>query len=192
MNVGILALAAGRARRFGSDKRLARLPDGRYCIEAFLDQVQDSGLPALVCLAPEDDEVAALLEKRNCPREFCPHASAGMGATLADGITRVGGWDGALVALADMPWIAPDTYRAIASGLAPQRICIPVFEGQRGHPVGFSRGFFAKIAELGGDTGARDLLQQHVDCIDEVDVADPAILKDIDQPEDIAVGGRLR
>jgi molybdenum cofactor cytidylyltransferase len=192
VKVGVLALAAGRARRFGSDKRVARLPDGRHCIEAFLDQVSDSGLPALVCLAPGEDALAKALDNRDCPCHLCAHAAAGMGATLADGIKAVTDWDGVLVALADMPWITAGTYRAVAHSLAPGRISIPVFEGQRGHPVGFSRAYFPAIAGLGGDAGARDLLRRYAASVDEVRVADPAILKDIDLPEDIAAGGRAR
>ena len=219
MKVGILALAAGRARRFGSDKRLARLPDGRYCIEAFLDQLAESGLPALICLGPEDRELGRLLDHRGCPYCHCPRAAEGMGGTLADGITRVPGWDGVLVALADMPWIAADTYRAMASALEPAEgslraspisqsrigpgclgqwralepgtICVPVFEGKRGHPVGFDRKFYADIAALSGDNGARALLETFRDSVRQVAVADPAIRRDVDTPEDLAVNSAL-
>ena len=191
MKVGILALAAGRARRFGSDKRLARLPDGRYCIEAFLDQLAESGLPALICLGPEDRELGRLLDHRGCPYCHCPRAAEGMGGTLADGITRVPRWDGVLVALADMPWIAADTYRAVASALEPGTICVPVFEGKRGHPVGFDRKFYADIAALRGDNGARALLKTFRDSVREVAVADPAIRRDVDTPEDLAVNSAL-
>ena len=41
MTAGVLVLAAGRARRFGSDKRLARLPDGRRSIDALLDRLEE-------------------------------------------------------------------------------------------------------------------------------------------------------
>lgn len=186
MNVGILALAAGKARRFGSDKRLARLPDGRYCIEAFLDQAQASGLPVIVCLAPGDRQLADLLDARDCRHHSCERAAEGMGGTLAEVINRIPDWDGILVALADMPWISAATYRAVAGQLSPDGICVPVYNGCRGHPVGFGRALFDEIAALGGDSGARDLLARHPDRVHRVAVADAAILKDIDLPQDLA------
>jgi molybdenum cofactor cytidylyltransferase len=186
MNVGVLALAAGKSRRFGSDKRLARLSDGRRCIEAFLDQLESSGLPALVCPAQEDKDLASLLETRGCPHHVCKRAAEGMGGTLAEGITRITCWDGVLVALADMPWIASDTYIAIAGRLDVDGICIPTFEGHRGHPVGFGRAFYPAIAGLSGDTGARGIVEKHPGRTTEIRLADPAILKDVDVPADIS------
>jgi molybdenum cofactor cytidylyltransferase len=189
VKVGILALAAGKARRFGSDKRLARLPDGRYCIEAFLDRAEASGLPVMVCLAAGDRQLADLLDVRGCRYHTCERAAEGMGGTLAEAITHIPDWDGVLVALADMPWISADTYRAVAGQLSPDGICVPVYSGRRGHPVGFGRALFGEIAALGGDSGARDLLARHPDRLDEVTVEDAAILKDIDLPQDLADHG---
>ena len=188
MNVGIIALAAGKARRFGSDKRVARLPDGKYCIAAFLEQIEASGLPVLVCLAPGDEALGSMLDDRGCRHCICSRAAEGMGGTLAQGITQAGDWDGVLIALADMPWIAPETYRTVARHLDPQSICVPEYRGRRGHPVGFGSDFYEQIAALGGDTGARELLTAYAGIIRPIPVADPAIRRDIDVPEDLRAG----
>lgn len=186
MTVGILVMAAGRARRFGSDKRLATLPDGRRSIEALLDQLDASGLPALVCLGPNDTEVAAILDSRGFPWQFCQRSPEGMGGTLAEGIVCAGAWKGALIALADMPWIKGGTYKAVADQLDEGSICVPTFAGRRGHPVGFGRRYFSEIAKLTGDTGARSLLQKFQANVMDFVVDDPGILQDIDSPEDIS------
>lgn len=188
MNVGILALAAGKARRFGSDKRLARLPNGKYCIAAFLEQIEASGLPVLVCLAPGDEELGSMLDDRGCRHYTCTRAAEGMGGTLAQGITQAGDWDGVLIALADMPWIAPETYRTVARQLNSQSICVPEYLGQRGHPVGFGSHYYEEIAALSGDRGAREILTAYAGIIRPIPVADPAIKRDIDVPEDISAG----
>ena len=185
MTAGVLVLAAGRAHRFGSDKRLARLPDDRRSIEALPDQLETSGLPVLVCLGPQDGEIVTLLNARGFRHQVCERSAEGMGGTLAEGIAQVDHWDGALVALADMPWIAGGTYRAVADSLDPGSICVPVLDGHRGHPVGFGRQFFPELAMLGGDTGARSLLAKHPDKIREVPGEDAGIHKDIDIPADI-------
>ena len=59
MKVGILILAAGRSARFGSDKRVARLPDGQRIIDATVTNARASGLPLLVCLGMHDHQLAA-------------------------------------------------------------------------------------------------------------------------------------
>ncbi len=186
MNVGILVLAAGRAARFGSDKRMALLPGGRRMIDATCASVRDSGLPFLVCLDEADALLAEALNEQHIPSLGCRRAAEGMGASLAEGARNIPGWSGVLVALADMPWIRPDTYRSVAARVVENRIVVPVCDGHRGHPVGFGREFFPELAALGGDTGARHLLGVHRGSVIEVPVADPAILRDIDTAGDLS------
>ncbi len=186
MRAGILVLAAGRAERFGSDKRSAALPDGRRVIDALLDNLRASGLPLLVCLGEDDNELAARLTRDGLDCVRCARAAEGMGGTLAEGIAHVGAWDGALVALADMPWIAPDTYRRVAAALTRDTICQPAFAGSPGHPVGFGAAYFNELAQLAGDVGGRQLLRRHAGCVQRVAVDDPAIHRDVDRPEDLS------
>ncbi len=186
MKVGVLVLAAGRARRFGADKRLTRLPDGRRVIDALLDTLADSGLPLLVCIGRDDRELATHLAARQAPWVYCRRSGEGMGGTLAEGVGHVRDWDGLLVALADMPWIEAATYRAVARALSQADLCVPVFAGRRGHPVGFAARHYPELARLGGDTGARALLEKRAASVREVAVRDPAIHRDIDLPADLS------
>ena len=158
MSLGILVLAAGRSTRFGSDKRLAELPGGRRVIDTLLDNVRASGLPFTVCLGMNDHHIADQLRAKSTHCIQCGRAGEGMGGTLAEASSHIPGWDGVLIALADMPWIAPDTYLQVAAQLSAQRICVPTREGRRGHPVGFGSDFFSELQSLEGDTGARQLV----------------------------------
>ena len=190
MNVGILLLAAGSARRFRSDKRFALMPGGNTVLEGVLDNITLSGLPVIVCLGPSDHELAANLEARGIACQLCQRATEGMGGTLAEGIAKLSNLDGVLIALADMPWIDPASYRAIAEKMTQDTICVPVHGGRRGHPVGFGRRYFREMRQSGGDTGARHLLDLHTDRVREIPVDDPAIHRDIDVPADIHCDGR--
>jgi molybdenum cofactor cytidylyltransferase len=185
MTTGILVLAAGRAARFGADKRLAILPDGRSVLDATLTNIRASGLPFLVCVGEGDGELIHRLQEQDTPCRCCSRASEGMGATLAEGAGYIPGWGGVLVALADMPWIAATTYRAVAERLGTGSIVVPVHRRQRGHPVGFDRDFYPGLAALTRDTGARRLLELHRERVIELPVADPAIHRDIDVPADL-------
>ena len=185
MTVGVLVLAAGKARRFGSDKRLASLPDGRRSIEALLDQLDASGLPTVVCIGPEDTGIAALLDRRGFAWKACKRSEEGMGGTLAEGIALADSWESVLIVLADMPWTRGSTYRTVANRVDRKSICVPTYAGRRGHPVGFGKRYYQEIAALGGDIGARGLQEKYPDNVLEVVVDDPGTLRDIDRPEDL-------
>ncbi len=186
MTIGILVLAAGRATRFGADKRLALLPDGRCVIDATIANVLDSGLPFLVCLGESDDELGHRMDELNIPWLRCGRAGEGMGGTLAESIGLMpDDWERVLIALADMPWIEPATFSAIAEQTTKENIVVPVHGGRRGHPVGFGRAFYAELAALGGDAGAQALLGVHASRVMDLRVDDAAIQQDIDVPADL-------
>ena len=181
----MLLLAAGASRRFGTDKRYARLASGETVLESTIRSIQAAELPLLVALSNTDDRTLAMLRELRvdcCP---CANSHLGMGATLAESVAQLTSWSGVLVALADMPFVHAETYRLMAAQTASDRIAVPRFEGQRGHPVGFGRLFYPALARLEGDEGARKLLQRHAAQVGFVDVSDAGILRDIDQPEDL-------
>ncbi len=185
MTVGVLVLAAGRASRFGSDKRLASLPDGGRVLDTVLDQIASSGLPLLLCLNEGDKALARDLERRNIRAHCCSRAGEGMGSTIAEGLAQISQWDGVLITLADMPWIKASTYKIITAQLEPGSICVPSYSNKRGHPVGFGKEFFTELAALSGDTGASGLLEKYNSRIRELPVDDSAIHRDIDTPSDL-------
>ena len=182
---GIL-LAAGRATRFGGDKLLHPLPDGTPIALASA-RAMLAALPRLIAVVAADNRpLARLFEEEGIATVIAPDAAAGMGASLAAGIAAApadGAW---LVALADMPFIQPDSIAAVAAALAAGApLAAPVHCGRRGHPVGFAAEFRATLMNLHGDAGARGILDAQRDRLRLVDVADPGILRDIDRPEDL-------
>ena len=135
-----------------------------------------------------------------------PAGRHGMGASLAAAVRALSQHaqhttqqpDLILVALADMPSIQASTYQAVLdhcaalikaphsphdSQSAQQWIAAPFYERQRGHPVAFSWSLRSKLSTLTGDQGARPLLQRY-GC-HPVTVSDPAVLQDIDTPEQL-------
>ncbi|MFA7602164.1 MAG: NTP transferase domain-containing protein, partial [Novosphingobium sp.] len=62
---------------------------------------------------------------------------------------------------------------------------LPCHGGRHGHPVLLSRAAFPEVARLTGDEGAGRLLRQRGD-VARVDIADDAILLDVDSAEDLA------
>nr|WP_241262924.1 nucleotidyltransferase family protein [Parahaliea mediterranea] len=178
-------LAAGSSRRFGGDKRFARLGGGDSVFEASIRAARASGLSLCVCLRPDDTRALELLARLGVDSCACADAARGMGHTLAQGIAAAADWDAALIALADMPWVLPATYRAVAAAAGPRRIVVPSRGGRRGHPVAFGAAFYPELARLEGDAGARRVLARHAGRVCELEVDDPGILRDVDRPADL-------
>jgi molybdenum cofactor cytidylyltransferase len=109
-----------------------------------------------------------------------------MGASLACGVAAALDADGWIVALGDMPWIAPTAIAAVADAIkAGAEIAAPSYRGERGHPVGFAQSYGRALSTLGGDEGARTILAARQWAVRVVEVDDPGVIRDVDQPEDL-------
>ena len=179
MNTGVLVLAAGFSRRFeGGDKRMFQLAGQKPLLQMTVENVLATGLPCRVCIRPDDEQVRALLLALGVEIIECSAAPGGMGATLSQGIDAVNDWDAALIALGDMAWVLPETYRQLASNLKLAAIVQPEYRGRAGNPVGFGSNFYPQLRALTGDEGGRGILRQEAEQVLKVAVSDPGIHRD--------------
>ena len=188
MKVVAILLAAGSATRFGADKLLHPLPHGvPIAVQSarHLKAVFESDVLAVV--RPESNALAELLRQEGCEVVRCERAADGMGVSLACGIAAAGAADAYLVALADMPFIRASSIAAVRDELLRgAALAAPYFRARRGHPVGIASRFGGELARLRGDEGAKQLLAAHGSEIVKIPVGDPAVLRDIDTPGDLA------
>jgi len=176
-----IVLAAGRARRYGRDKRLEPVGAMPMFLHAalLLQRVADT----LVVLGPEDELQARLLAEHGVDSVHCPQAAQGMGHSLACGVAQrreAAGW---FVMPADMPFIRPATLDALARAAAEHELAAPAYQGRRGHPVWFARRYLPQLLALSGDRGARAILEAGEPFLLPVD--DPGCVWDVDRPEDL-------
>jgi molybdenum cofactor cytidylyltransferase len=109
-----------------------------------------------------------------------------MGVSLACGVREGGIADGWIVALADMPWIAPASISAVADAIkGGAEIAAASYRGDRGHPVGFAKSYFRALTALTGDEGARSIVAARKWALQAIDVDDPGVLRDVDRPTDL-------
>ena len=188
MNVVAILLAAGSAKRFGSDKLLHALPhDVPIAVQAarHLSAVFEKSIVAVV--GPEATALPDLLRREGCKVVVCANAAEGMGASLACGVRDAADAGGFVIALGDMPFIRASTIEAVRDALAAGApLAAPYFRARRGHPVGIAGSFRAELEALRGDEGARRLLEAHADKLVKVPVGDPGAIRDIDTPGDLA------
>jgi molybdenum cofactor cytidylyltransferase len=186
LNIVGLLLAAGSATRFGSDKLAHRLPHG-VPIAVQAARHLHSVVPMIhAVVKPGTDDLALQLKGAGCRIVVCESAAEGMGASLACAVRAAGRADGYLVALADMPFVRTSSIAAVRDALAAGApLAAPYWRARRGHPVGISGIFFEQLIGLGGDEGAKSVLQTNQDRLKKVPVGDPGVVRDIDTPGDL-------
>ena len=170
-----VVLAAGSSRRMGRDK--LALPWREATV---LDAVARAAraLPVAVLVGGGRDFPGIA-------RVESPRSSLGQAHSLRAGLAALpGGLAGAMVLLGDMPLVTPELVLELARAFRPGRFLVPVHAGRRGNPVVIPANWFGKVMELSGDVGARALFTAPGAPVDYREVSDPAVIADLDTPED--------
>lgn len=161
----VLVLASGRGRRFtasgGRTHKLMAPLAGKTVLQHTLDAVRASGLPWHL----EDGE------------------HAGMGDAIAAAVRATPQAQGWLVLPGDLPLLQCDTLRTLAHALAGAEVVRPVFQGRRGHPVGFAAQCGSALLTLRGESGAAHVIQAFAAI--EIGVDDVGCVADVDTLEDL-------
>ncbi len=180
MNAGII-LAAGESRRMGFPKALLR-----YREETFLDRLV--GLfdgrcsPVIVVLGAEAERIRASARR---PATFVenPDYERGMTSSLQCGLRALPpDAEGVLFTLVDHPAVEAATLDALLAAPGPL-LRVPRYQGRRGHPVWFARELAGEFLALLPDGAARDVVHAHPTETEFLDLSDPGIVADIDDPE---------
>ena len=138
---------------------------GKPVLQHVLDAVRASGLPWHV--------------------EDAGHP--GMGDSIAAAVQATPEANGWLILPGDLPLVEAVTLRLLADALttmlADRQVMIPVCNGQRGHPVGFSAACRASLLSLTGNQGAARVISS---CkATEIAVNDIGCVTDIDTVQDL-------
>ncbi|MFQ3219715.1 MAG: molybdenum cofactor cytidylyltransferase [Paraglaciecola sp.] len=190
MNIAGVMLAAGNSRRFKGIKQLAMVR-GKPMIGHVTGQFAVHGklmpeLHSLTVILGSDAEKIRPLLPDHVHSKVCMNWQDGMGASLALAASQVEpDVSHLLVVLADQVDIGqPQITKLIQNSyLAPDKIIVASFEHITGPPVIFPRRFFASLARLKGDQGAKKLLKTHCQQVLRVDL--PQAQNDIDTWADL-------
>jgi molybdenum cofactor cytidylyltransferase len=181
-----LLLAAGRGKRFGADKLMQPLADGRPVALAAAQTLITELPGAIAVCRPQQRLLIEQLIELGFKVETCDQADLGMGYSLATAVAACGAGDDLLVALADMPYVTPETLRKLTAALQTgAQLVRPVYDDRPGNPVGINHRFRQQLLQPTGDEGARVLLRRHKNSTQLIAVNDPGVVLDIDRPEDL-------
>jgi molybdenum cofactor cytidylyltransferase len=119
-----------------------------------------------------------------------PDYADGLSTSLRAGLAALGDdVEGVVICLGDMPTVTAPLIDRLIEAFDPDNgaaICVPTFNGKRGNPVLWARRYFAEMAAVSGDVGARHLIGEHEAFLREVPVPDDSVLTDLDTPAALA------
>jgi molybdenum cofactor cytidylyltransferase len=181
-----LVLAAGESSRMGRDKAL--LPyRGSTFLETIVAKLREAGIARItVVLGHHADEIRRAVSLPGVEAVTNCNYLRGQTSSLQAGLAALGKpVEAVLLCLVDHPAFEPSTLSALIEAftrtVAP--VVIPTHGGRRGHPVLIARPLFEPLLALPPNQGANSVIRAWHSQTQFVEVADPGILVDVDDPE---------
>ena len=182
-----IVLAAGTSSRFGRTKQLLEL-DGKPLVQHAVDAAAGAGLDDVVVVLGHDAErvEAALRLPSNGRTVVNPNYERGQSTSLAAGLEAAdAGSEAAVVLLADQPRITSAHVLTLIHGFQARRPRIARLRFRDGPgPALLSREIWPEAMCVEGDTGARGLIAEHPQWVDDVSVDENSPV-DLDTAEDL-------
>ena len=184
-----VVLAAGKSTRMGAHKMLAGI-DGKPMLRVVVENVLASRVDEVVVVTGYGSADCELI-LQGLQVRFVHNADyvSGMASSLRVGIAAAQGADAVVVCLGDMPGVGGDIIDKLIASFNPtehRSIVVPTCAGQFGNPVLWGSEHFAQLMALKGDKGARALIEKLKSEATEIELADKAVLTDIDTAIDLA------
>jgi molybdenum cofactor cytidylyltransferase len=180
VNPGAIILAAGESRRMGRAKAFLPFRGG-----TFLSNIAEVlGQRCSPVIAVFGFDAARLIERARplgIRAVENPDYPLGMLTSLQAGLRVLPNEaEAAFFTLVDHPAISLSTVDALLRSEA--RIAIPRFENTRGHPVLIRREIIRELMAEPAASKVRDVIDRHAAEIAYIEVSDPGISDDIDDP----------
>jgi molybdenum cofactor cytidylyltransferase len=187
MIFGCLILAAGQAKRMGTQKLVLNL-FGKPLLQHVVDLAKGVGFKEVLVVTGADEEVIRRkVDLSGCTVLSNPNHKEGMASSLRLGFAALAQRvDALVVMLGDQPFVQVSTVKALVRSheRTEALITIPLYREQRGNPVILSSRLIEEVSALSGDTGARVLFKKYSSGTNYVVVEDRGVVLDIDTPGD--------
>jgi molybdenum cofactor cytidylyltransferase len=185
VRIGAVILAAGVSNRLGQPKQLLLWKNEPF-IRKVAKTAIDAGLdPVIVVTGAVKTEIQKVLSDLPLLWKHNEEWAEGQSSSIKVGLKALPAGCGAVIfLLADQPQIPADLLKLLASRhhQTLAKIIAPEVEGRRANPVLFDQTTFRDLLSLTGDIGGRGIFSKYK--VHYVPWNDPAILVDVDSPED--------
>ena len=172
-------LAAGNARRFGSNKLNAQV-EGVSLIRRALDAVPGGLATVVVSQYPD---ILTLAGEYGFDALLNDRPELGLSRSVRLGLAHLTDCDGVLFLVSDQPRLKRDSVEALAALWAqnPEKIAAMAHNGVRGNPCLFPARLFPELLALTGDRGGSAVIRHHEDDLILLETDAPE-LADVDTP----------
>lgn len=182
-----LVLAAGESSRMGRDKALL-LYRGQTFLGAVVGQLRAAGIERIaVVLGYHAEQIRSAVDLEGVEAVVNRDYRLGQTSSLQAGLRALDAPDleAVVLCLVDHPAVSSEVIQKLVSSFrqSSAAVVIPTFEGRRGHPVLISRALFRELIALDIFQGANTVIRRYSDATQFVDVQDPAVLLDVDDPQ---------
>ena len=179
MTVAGIILAAGESRRMGTPKALLELRGATFA-DTLVSVLTNFCDPVVVVTGAHDAEIRAGM-RSGARLVHNPNYAGGQLTSLQVGLCALPqGVDRILWTLVDHPSVRAATIARLLESDA--LFVVPRHNGKRGHPVVFSAALIPEFLALPPEGSAREVRERYAGSVAHVDVDDPGILDDIDDP----------
>lgn len=189
----LIYLAAGSAKRFGSNKLLYEIhgkPLFQYGLET-LHKVINHLDNCTLTVVSRYDEILSAAKVLGASAQYCEESINGMSYSIRCGIhslVNLSPEDYLLFMVADQPYISADTIHCLLDKAKEHPLTACVCFGERvGNPAMFSASLADELCALTGDQGGRAVIRNHPGTCVLVPCNDERELEDIDTPERIKI-----
>lgn len=191
MKLGLIMLAAGNSRRFGSNKLLYTIdgePMYRHILGELLKVQQvllSKGHTCRITVVTQYDEIAEDARNQGAQVLYNLHPDEGISSSLKIGLRFNREMDACLFAVSDQPWLCGKTILDLiqvfireGKGMA----CVE-HDGKTGNPCIFSEKYFEELLKLEGDTGGKRVITGHRRDVAVMKITNRQEIMDIDRKE---------
>ena len=177
----IVILAAGSSSRLGSPKQLINW-QGKPLLCHLAEQAIATNVPVTIILGANESLIRPTVETLPVAILSNPNWQEGMSRSIrlaAQGIEA----NTMLLMVCDQPHVTTAHLHSLIEARCKGRIIASAYADTLGVPAVFDCSLFEELASLGGQQGAKALIQRHRDEVHSVPFPDGAV--DLDTPDDV-------
>lgn len=181
INVSAIILAAGKSSRMGVVKCLLNYKGLTFlerAIELYGNYCQDIIIP----VGYHSQQIKNKIKEIGFDFFDSKTYKEGIGGTLREAVSNLNYCDFFFVTFCDLPLLQKETLKKLLKvSYKNQKAVVPVYHGEKGHPVLFPGEMRTDFAKLNGDSGAKKILTANNTIF--VNIEDEGVINDIDTPE---------
>lgn len=189
MKIGMVLLAAGFSRRFGSNKLLYKI-DGKPMYLIALEQLRlaqeeltaETSLSCRLAVVTQYETIIETAEQMTAETVRNPHPEEGIASSLKLGLRNFWDTDACLFSVADQPWLTGKTITDLVKLFlkSGKGMACAAEKGEPGNPCIFSRKYYPELRKLSGDKGGKRILRQHLEDAALLEIGESRELTDVD------------